>query len=86
MLPGWHERERWRRRQVMDHRSGALALPGTTWRDWPAIDRGDGVVLAGDMVAATGPLGEVSWASAIQASRLAFEATAGSRTQLGTVA
>ena len=85
-LPGWHERERWRRRQVMDARSGALDLPGTTWRDRPAIDRGDGVFLAGDMVAAPGLLGEVSWASAIEASRLALEAAEGSRTQLGRVA
>lgn len=85
-LPDWRERERWRRRQVMDARSGALDLPGTTWRDRPAIDRGDGVFLAGDMVAAPGLLGEVSWASAIEASRLALAAAAGSRTQLGKVA
>ncbi len=73
-LPDWRERETWRRRQVMDGRSGALDMPGTSWRDRPAVDRGDGVFLAGDMVAAPGLLSEVSWASAIEASRLALEA------------
>jgi hypothetical protein len=37
----------------------------------PAVDRGDGVCLAGDMVAAPGCLSEIAWASAIEASRLA---------------
>jgi phytoene dehydrogenase-like protein len=64
---GWRERVTWRRRQVMDGRSGALDLPGTTWQDRPAIDRGDGVFLCGDQVAAPGCLAEVSWASAIDA-------------------
>ena len=41
-------------RAVADGRSGALDLPGSTWRDRPAVDRGDGVFLAGDMVAAPG--------------------------------
>ena len=68
---GWRERETWRRRQVMSSRTGAIDMPGTTWRDRPAIDRGDGVFLAGDMVAAPGCLSEVAWASAIEASRLA---------------
>ena len=63
-LVDWRERETWRRRQVMDARSGALDMPGATWRDRPAVDRGDGVFLAGDMVAAPGLLSEVSWASA----------------------
>jgi phytoene dehydrogenase-like protein len=68
----WRERETWRRRQVMDGRTGALDPPGKTWRDRPAIDRGDGVYLAGDMVAAPGCLSEIAWASAIEASRLAM--------------
>lgn len=68
---GWREREVWRRRYVVTDASGALDLPGTTWRDRPAIDRGDGVHLCGDMVAAPGLLGEVSWASAVDAARLA---------------
>ena len=85
-LVDWRARETWRRRQVMDARSGALDIPGTTWRDRPAIDRGDGVFLAGDMVAAPGLLAEVSWASAIEASRLALEAARTSRPQLRRVA
>lgn len=68
-LDGWRERETWRRRQVMDGRSGALDLPGTTWADRPAVDRGDGVFLAGDMVAAPGLLAEVAWCSGAQAAR-----------------
>jgi phytoene dehydrogenase-like protein len=67
----WRARETWRRRQVMDGRTGALDLPGHSWRDRPAIDRGAGIYLAGDMVAAPGCLSEIAWASAIQASRLA---------------
>ena len=85
-LVDWRERETWRRRQVMDGRSGALDMPGTTWRDRPAVDRGDGVFLAGDMVAAPGLLAEVSWASAVEASRLALEASRTLRPGLRRVA
>ncbi|MEU0558999.1 FAD-dependent oxidoreductase [Dactylosporangium sp. NPDC006015] len=70
-LPGWRERTTWRRHGVANGRSGALDLPGQTWRDRPAIDRGDGVYLAGDMVAAPGLLSEVSFHSAVAAARLA---------------
>jgi phytoene dehydrogenase-like protein len=73
----WRERETWRRRQVMDGRTGALDEPGKTWRDRPAIDRGDGVFIAGDMVAAPGCLSEIAWASAVEASRLAVAAARG---------
>jgi phytoene dehydrogenase-like protein len=76
----WRSRETWRRRQVMDGRTGALDPPATTWRDRPAVDRGDGVYLAGDMVAAPGCLSEIAWGSAIEASRLAVEAASGTRT------
>ena len=69
----WRERLTWRRRQVMDGRSGALDFPGTMWKDRPAVDRGDGVFLCGDQVAAPGCLAEVSFASAIEAGRLALE-------------
>jgi NAD(P)-binding Rossmann-like domain len=72
-LEGWRDRVTWRRRQVMDGRSGALDLPGKTWRDRPAIDRGEGVFLCGDQVAAAGCLSEVSFASAIDAGTLALE-------------
>ena len=85
-LVDWRERETWRRRQVMDARSGALDMPGKTWRDRPAVDRGDGVFLAGDMVAAPGLLAEVSWASAIEASRLALAALKTNRPSLRRVA
>jgi phytoene dehydrogenase-like protein len=82
----WRGRETWRRRQVMDARSGALDLPGSTWRDRPAVDRGEGVYLAGDMVAAPGLLAEVSWASALEASRLALLAVEAARPRLRKVA
>lgn len=70
---GWRARITWRRRQVMDGRSGALDPPGTTWRDRPAIDHGDGIFLCGDQVAADGVLSEVSVASAIEAGRRALQ-------------
>jgi phytoene dehydrogenase-like protein len=65
---GWRERTVWRRQQVMDAMTGAVDLPGTTWRDRPAIARGDGVYLAGDWVAAPGLLSEVAFASAVEAA------------------
>jgi len=82
----WRARETWRRRQVMDARSGALDPPGSTWRDRPAVDRGDGVFLAGDMVAAPGLLAEVSWASGVEAGRLALDAAGVERPRLRKVA
>jgi phytoene dehydrogenase-like protein len=66
--PGWRDRETWRRRSLLDGRSGALDYPGTSWPDRPAIDRGDDVFLCGDSVAAPGFLSEVSWSSAITAA------------------
>jgi len=85
-LVEWRARETWRRRQVMDARSGALDMPGKTWRDRPAVDRGDGVFLAGDMVAAPGLLAEVSLRSAVEASRLALQTASAARPQLRRVA
>lgn len=85
-LEDWRERTTWRRRQVLDGRSGALDMPGTTWRDRPAVDRGDGVFLAGDMVAAPGMLAEVAWASGIEAGKLALGAASTTRPQLHKVA
>jgi hypothetical protein len=70
--PAWQERVTWRRQGLANGRTGALDLPGRTWRDRPAVDRGDGVFLAGDMVAAPGLLSEVSFASALQASHRAL--------------
>jgi hypothetical protein len=70
-LPQWRDRVVWRRDGAAAGRSGALDLPGYTWRDRPAIDRGDGVFLAGDLVAAPGMRAEVSMNSALIAARLA---------------
>ncbi|WP_328748375.1 NAD(P)-binding protein [Streptomyces sp. NBC_00285] len=69
---GWRERVTWRREAVANGRTGAVDLPGTSWRDRPAIDRGDGVYLAGDQVAAPGVLSEVSFTSALTAVSLAL--------------
>ena len=66
-FPRWRERETWRRRLVVDNESGAIDLPGTSWRDRPAGDRGGDVHLVGDMVAAPGVLAEVSFNAAIDA-------------------
>ncbi|WP_369358107.1 FAD-dependent oxidoreductase [Streptomyces sp. cg2] len=68
----WRERTTWRRTSLSNGRSGAVDLPGTCWRDRPAIDRGDGVYLAGDQVAAPGVLCEVSFTSALEAVSLAL--------------
>lgn len=73
-VPGWRERTTWRRSGSARHRGGALDLPGLTWRDRPAVDRGDGVFLAGDMVAAPGMRGEISVASALRAAGGALRA------------
>ncbi|MGI8901431.1 MAG: FAD-dependent oxidoreductase [Nocardioides sp.] len=67
-FPHWREREAWRRRYVLDGRSGALDLPGTSWQDRPAVERGDGVFLCGDAVAAPGLLSEVAVTSAVRAA------------------
>ncbi|MBO0517767.1 FAD-dependent oxidoreductase, partial [Streptomyces beijiangensis] len=71
-FPGWRDRTVWRRASVAANRTGAVDLPGTTWRDRPAIDRGNGVYLAGDQVAAPGVLSEVSFNSAMEAVTLAL--------------
>jgi phytoene dehydrogenase-like protein len=68
---GWRERVAFRRRQLLDGRSGALDLPGTSWRERPAVDRGDGVFLCGDSVAAPGLLSDPAVTSALEAARLA---------------
>jgi len=68
-FPGWRERVRWRRRQISLDRTGAVDPPGRSWRDRPALDRGNGIFLAGDMVRAPGFLSEVSFTSAQHAAR-----------------
>ncbi|WP_455360666.1 FAD-dependent oxidoreductase [Streptomyces sp. SYSU K21746] len=76
-FPGWRDRTTWRREAVAAGRTGAVDRPGTTWRDRPAVDRGDGVFLAGDQVAAPGVLSEVSFTSAIEAVTLALKGVGG---------
>lgn len=71
-FPGWRERVTWRRESTANGRTGAVDLPGTSWRDRPAVDRGAGVYLAGDQVAAPGVLSEVSFNSALTAVSLAL--------------
>ncbi|GAQ62548.1 FAD-dependent oxidoreductase [Streptomyces scabiei] len=71
-FPDWRDRVTWRREATSNGRTGAVDLPGTTWRDRPAVDRGDGVYLAGDQVAAPGVLSEVSFNSALAAVSLAL--------------
>ncbi|MGQ4381948.1 FAD-dependent oxidoreductase [Streptomyces sp. SAS_270] len=69
---GWRERVTWRREALAQGRTGAVDPPGTSWRDRPRIERGDGVYLAGDQVAAPGVLSEVSFNSAVEAVALAL--------------
>jgi phytoene dehydrogenase-like protein len=68
-LPGWRERVTWRRQTLANRRTGAVDPPRSTWRDRPAVDRGDGIWLVGDSVAAPGVLSEVSVNSALEAAR-----------------
>lgn len=71
-LPTWRDRVTYRREALANGRTGAVDLPGTSWRDRPRVDRGDDVYLAGDQVAAPGVLSEVSFNSALEAVSLAF--------------
>lgn len=66
---GWRDRVRWERRGVVDGGTGAVDLPGTCWRDRPAVRRGRDRWLVGDRVAAPGVLSEVSFFSARQAGQ-----------------
>ncbi len=70
-LPGWRDRVRFRREGIANGRTGAVDPPGASWRDRPAIERGDDVYLVGDRVAAPGLLSEVSVNSAVTAAELA---------------
>ena len=60
-------RETWRRRARVRGESGALDLPGRTWRDRPSVHQGDDVAIVNDCVAAPGLLSEVSHAAALRA-------------------
>jgi hypothetical protein len=72
-LPSWRERVRYRLESIAAGRTGAIDFVGTSWWDRPAIERGDGVYLVGDRVAAPGLLSEVSFQSAIRAATLATQ-------------
>ncbi|KOU03508.1 FAD-dependent oxidoreductase [Streptomyces sp. NRRL F-5755] len=73
-VPGWRDRVVWQRQGTARGRTGALDLPGLTWRDRPAIERGNGVFLAGDQVAAPGMRGEIAINSAVRAAAGAVRA------------
>jgi len=75
-LPDWRERVVWRRAALSDGATGAVDSPGEDWRGRPAVARGDDVFLAGDYVAAPGLLGEVAWASGVDAGTRAAAAAA----------
>jgi glycine/D-amino acid oxidase-like deaminating enzyme len=77
--PGWRERVTWRRKAVCENAAGPADAPGQSWRDRPAIDRGEGRWLVGDCVAAPGVLSEVSCESAIRAAAMAVEKVLGAR-------
>lgn len=67
-VPDWRSRTTFHRTSTAKNRTGANDRPGITWRDRHAIDRGDGVYLVGDMVAAPGMRGEISVNSAVTAA------------------
>jgi phytoene dehydrogenase-like protein len=71
-LPGWRARTTHRLESLANARTGAVDFPGASWRDRPAIDRGGGVYLVGDRVAAPGLLSEVSLNSGVRAAQLAL--------------
>ncbi|GAA0943121.1 NAD(P)-binding protein [Actinocorallia libanotica] len=79
LLPDLAGRTTFRRTAIAKGRSGALDLPGRTWRDRSPIDRGQGIYVATDTVAAPGMRGEISINSAIRAASLATGGAPGVR-------
>lgn len=71
--PGWRAAVRWHRSSVRTHCTGAIDLPGTTWRDRPAVSRGATLMVATDQSAAPGLLSEVG----INAAQLAVQQLSG---------
>jgi phytoene dehydrogenase-like protein len=67
--PGWRAAVLWQRSAVRTHCTGATDLPGTTWRDRPAVSRGNTLFVATDQSAAPGLLAEVGIAAAQLAVR-----------------
>src|SRR5262249_56708094 len=62
--PGWRAAVRWHRSAMRTHCTGAIDLPGTTWRDRPAVSRGPTLMVATDQSAAPALLAEAGIASA----------------------
>ena len=62
--PGWRAAVRWHRSAIRTHCTGAVDLPGTTWRDRPAVSRGSTLMVATDQSAAPGLLAEAGIAAA----------------------
>ena len=62
--PGWRATVQWQRSAVRMHSTGAVDLPGTTWRDRPAVSRGAALAVATDQSAAPGLLAETGIAAA----------------------
>ena len=67
---GWRDRVVWKRTGVTHNLVGPSDMPGKTWRDRPAIDRGRGRWLVGSHVAAPGLLAETCFESARTAARM----------------
>ncbi|MCF6467859.1 FAD-dependent oxidoreductase [Nonomuraea sp. MG754425] len=67
--PGWRDAVRWYRSAVRTDCTGALDLPGTTWRDRPAVSREGTLAVATDQSAAPGLLAEVGIDAARRALR-----------------
>jgi phytoene dehydrogenase-like protein len=67
--PGWRAAVRWQRSSMRTHCTGAIDLPGTTWRDRPAISRGNNLAVATDQSAAPGLLAEAG----VTAAQLAVQ-------------
>ena len=67
--PGWRAAVRWQRSCLRTNCTGAIDLPGTTWRDRPAISRSSTLAVATDQSAAPGLLAEAG----ITAAQLAVQ-------------
>jgi phytoene dehydrogenase-like protein len=77
--PGWRAAVQWQASTVRTGCTGALDLPGTTWRDRPAVRRGAALAVATDQSAAPGLLAEVGIAAAQLAVRQLSESPGAER-------
>ena len=67
--PGWRAAVQWHRSAMRTHCTGAIDLPGTTWRNRPAVSRSKTLTVATDQSAAPGLLAETG----ITAAQLAIQ-------------